>query len=341
MGTIQNFYPNHFKSYRIRYTQTMVQDIPNENEQEEKILNCHQRAHRNAQENQLQLCEKYYFPKMHKKMKQLIKQCTVCKENKYDRHPNNQVLIPTPIPSYPGHTVHIDIYSTEGHLVLTLIDKFTKLARAAIINSRSIEDIRRPLRDLLFFFAIPQFVVIDNEKSLNSASIKSMMENELKITIYTVPPYKSEVNGQIERFHSTLTEIMRCLKTDGVARNFEELLERSVNEYNFTIHSTTGKKPIELFFGRAPNITPEGFERTRLSTIEKIKEKQNKDMAFHNQNRKPIKIYHPGQIIYVKHNKRLGSKLTVRYKKEIVKLNHNTVVVTESGKTIHKSNIRN
>jgi hypothetical protein len=341
MGRIQLLYPIHFATYKMRLTQLIVTDVENENNQEEVILQIHQRAHRNEKENRLQILEKYYFPKMSKKIRQLIKQCTVCKENKYERFPNNHEMNPTPIPNYPGHTLHIDIYSTERNLVLTAIDKFTKLAQAKIIKSRSIEDVKRPLRDLLFHFGGPEFVVIDNEKSLNSASIKFMMEDELKIKVYKTPPYKSEVNGQIERFHSTLSEIMRCLKADGIGRNFQELLERSVNEYNHTVHSTTGKKPVVLFYGRIPNITPENFEKARLSNIEKLKLKQEQDMAFHNKKRSPVKMYEPGQIIFVKHNKRLGSKLTFRYKKEIVKENKNSTVLTMSGRIIHKSHIRN
>lgn len=53
----------------------------------------------------------------------LIKQCQVCKEGKYDRHPTNPEITETPIPEFPGHTIHIDIFSTEQKLVLTAIDK--------------------------------------------------------------------------------------------------------------------------------------------------------------------------------------------------------------------------
>lgn len=341
MGTIQEIYPVHFNDFKIRFTQTLVEDLVDETDQQEKMITIHQRAHRNSQENRKQLLEKYYFPRMNRKMNLFVKQCMVCKENKYDRRPNNQFLQTTPIPNFPGHTLHIDIYSTEKNLVLTAIDKFTKLAQAKIIKTRSIEDIKRPLRDLLFLFNVPENVVIDNEKSLNSASIKSMMQDELKIKIFTVPPYKSEVNGQIERFHSTLSEIMRCLKSENPNRTFEELLERSVNEYNFTIHSVTGKKPVELFYGRTPHITPKEFENARLSNIEKLRQKQDRNLDYHNKNRKPVKDYEPGQIIFVKHNVRLGSKLTRRFDKEIVRENKNTTVITETGRTIHKTNIRN
>ena len=140
MGKIQEIYPQHFRDYRIRFTQKLVEDIPNETEPDEKILKIHRRPHRNAEENRIQLLEHFYFPKISSKIKTLVSRCTICKENKYDRHPNKPLLNPTPIPNYPEHTVHIDIFSTEKQLVLTAVDKFTKFTRAKIIPSRSIED---------------------------------------------------------------------------------------------------------------------------------------------------------------------------------------------------------
>lgn len=341
MGLIQEIYPPYFNNYKIRFTQVEVTDVIEQSEQENIILETHKRAHRNSNENRIQILEKYYFPKMSAKIKKIVSQCTTCKENKYDRHPNNPIIKATPIPQYPGHILHIDIYSTERNLVLTALDKFSKFAQARPLKSRAIEDIRHPLRELLFFYGVPKFVVIDNEKSLNSASITFMMHDQLNIEVFQTPSYKSEVNGQVERFHSTLSEIMRCLKTDGIHRSFEELLERTVYEYNSSVHSTINRKPIDIFYGRNVSTDPDQFERCRHETIERLRAKQEKDITYHNKKRQPEKDYEVGQTIYVKHNKRHGSKLTIRYKKEIVQENKPSVVITKSGRTIHKSNIRN
>ena len=75
-----------------------------------------------------------------------------------------------------------------------------------------------------------------------------MIENEFGIKIFRTAPYTSCSNCQIERFNSTLQEIMRCLQTEKIHRSYHELLDRSVNEYNLSIHTVTGKKPIEAFF---------------------------------------------------------------------------------------------
>ena len=278
MLKIQSIYPLHFSNYRIRFTQLIVEDIANKDHQNRIIIEQHNRAHRNEKENRIQILEKYYFPGMAKQIKAITKLCRTCKENKYDRHPNNPKLEATPLPNYPGQTIHIDIFSTDKQKVLTSIDKFSKLVAIRKIEGKSIECIKNPLRELIFYYGVPKNIVFDNEKSFNSHSIKFMLENEFKINIFTAPPYTSEVNGQIERVHSTLAEIMRFLKQEHAGKNFDELLELYVNEYNHSIHSFTGKKPVDLFFSR-PTKT---LEEIRNETIEKLKAKQQKDLEFHN-----------------------------------------------------------
>lgn len=68
------------------------------------------------------------------------------------------------------------------------------------------------------------------------------------------------------------------------------------------------KKPVELFYDKRANMSSEEIDKIRQVNIEKLVIKQNKDIEIHNRNRKPVKNYKTGDIIYVRHNKRLGSK---------------------------------
>lgn len=317
MGKIQELYPLHFLKYKIRLTQVMVDDIISKEEQENIIIRVHDRAHRNCKENRTQILERYYFPSMANKIKKIIKKCVICKENKYDRHPMKPQIQPTPIPRCPGQIVHLDIFVVGKELVLTAIDKFSKYAMAKPIKSRAAEDIRQPLRDILFSL-IPETLVMDKEKS--------MIENEIGTQIFRTAPYTSCSNGQVERFHSTLQEIMRCLQCEKIHRSFQELLERAVKEYNFSVHTVTGKRPMEIFFGRRVSSSPELLEKDRQETVKKLSEKQATDLAYHNKNRSFPKEYVKGEEIFVKINKRLGNKLSATYRKEIVAQNYNTTV---------------
>lgn len=85
MAKLQNIYPSHFNTFKIRFSQNRIIDLEKDSDQEEEILKTHNRAHRNAYENQKQIAEKYYFPRMKAKITNIVKQCRVCKEEKYDR----------------------------------------------------------------------------------------------------------------------------------------------------------------------------------------------------------------------------------------------------------------
>lgn len=340
LGKLQDIYSTHFGKYKVRYCRTIVKDIISDIEQQSEILKEHKRAHRHAKENKTQLLRKCYFPKMQAKITKIVRQCKICQENKYERHPKKLILKHTPLPDYPGQIIHLDIYHTNGKVIMTALDKFSKYAQAKILKSRAAEDIKNPLQELMISFGTPESIVIDNEKSLNSSVITFMLEDQLGIKIYRTPPYTSSVNGQVERFHSTLTEIMRCLHAEKIYESFEELLNNSINKYNHSIHSTTNRKPIEEFFGRKVPLDPLLQRKDRLTAIKKIYDKQVKDLKTHNKNRTEPKTYKPGDIIFIKGNKRLGNKLTPRYKQEIVKIDNGGTIQTESHRIVHKNLIK-
>lgn len=111
MEKIQQVYPQHFSNIRCCFTQTMLRDITSENIQENLIIQEHKRAHRSVRENKAQLLNKSYFPKMFSKIERIVKLCSVCREQKYDRHPPKTEIKPTPIPSYPGEIVTLTFFN--------------------------------------------------------------------------------------------------------------------------------------------------------------------------------------------------------------------------------------
>lgn len=73
----------------------------------------------------------------------------------------------------------------------------------------------------------------------------------------------SEINGIVERFHSTLTEIFLCIKDKYKDLSNKEIYKIATSLYNTTIHSATKLKPVEIFYG-----IKEGDERPmNLETI--------------------------------------------------------------------------
>jgi len=112
-----------FPGTTFKYSKTFVQDITDKTEQKEIIVTEHNRAHRAAQENVKQILRDYFFPKMLRLASEVTLNCKTCSMAKYSRHPTKQTVGQTPIPSYAGEILHIDIFSTDGNLFLTCIDK--------------------------------------------------------------------------------------------------------------------------------------------------------------------------------------------------------------------------
>ena len=163
---------------------------------------------------------------MRAKVEKIVEQCRTCKLNKYDRHPCKHAMQCTLIPEYAGHIVQIDIYHTNKQLIIIAIDKFSKYALIKLIKSRATEDLKQPLRDDIISLGIPKVIIFDSEKSFNYILITLMLTNQFNVEIHKIPPYKSCSNGQVERFHSTLTEIIRCLKSENTHESFVELLDK-------------------------------------------------------------------------------------------------------------------
>jgi len=165
-----------FSSTSFKYTKSFVQDITDTTEQREIVITEHNRAHRAAQENVKQILRDYFFPKMLRLATEITSNCKTCSMAKYKRHPSRQVT-EAPIPSFVGEIQHVDIFSTDGTLFLTYVDKFSKFATVQAIASRVIVDLKAPLLHILHFFPKSKTIYCDNERSLNSETIKSILPN--------------------------------------------------------------------------------------------------------------------------------------------------------------------
>lgn len=319
-----------FPSTKFIHSEKFVIDIFNENDQQEILAVEHNRAHRSLRENLQQILKDYFFPDIRKKLREMITNCRVCNESKYKRHPPRVEIGKTPIPSYAGEILHVDIYSTDKLHFLTCLDKYSKFAAVFPIKSRAIIDIKEPLIEIINFFKDTKTIVCDNEKSFNSQTIKTLLRNHFKIEIFTIPPFHSTSNGQVERFHSTLTEIARCTKLEQGINDTNELILLSTVKYNRTIHSIIKHKPIEVIHSNSLELKNE--IKTRLL------EGQNKSLTYHNRN-KQTKSYKPGEKVYVRTNKRIGNKFRKLFVEKIIQEDRGSTVLIDD-RIVHKSNLR-
>lgn len=340
---LQKVYADHFSKFKIRITQRLVEDITDTERQFLIIQNEHKRAHRNFAENKEQILEKFYFPKMTKLIKDYTKSCEVCSNNKYDRHPPNPELQPTPIPSYPTEILHIDIMEIKGEKFITCVDKFSKFAKFFHIKNKSVLHIRDKIIKLLHFFSAPKTLVMDNESSFISPIVLNYVEG-LGIKTYFAPPQRSEVNGTIERVHSTIIEMLRCIREEYPDFSIKELLNITVDRYNNTVHSVIKKKPVDIFFGRTERINYQNLTNFKEVVNNDLRNEiaRNQKIQLYRQNakRQKPKTFNVGDVVFKK-NKQIKGKDKPLFIKQTVQKDNKVTITTTDNKRIHKSHLKN
>jgi transposase InsO family protein len=342
LGAIQAIYKDSSTNMKSRYTQTLLEDITDVDQQNIIIQTEHKRAHRNWKENKSQILKKYYFPRMTALTKETAQTCNTCQIAKYTRHPDKPNLQEVPIPTYPSQIVQMDLFTIEKKWFITYIDCFTKYAMVEPIKNRSRIDIQTPFFNMITKLALPEIVVLDNEPSLKSPVIRSKLE-EYGIKVYETPTGRSEVNGQIERLHSTILEIYRCMRSEKSSQTPSARLRLAVEKYNNSIHSVTHMTPHEALFGRKGNFgnTAENNcqrERDTQIILSKLKENQAKTREYHNKNRKNPKHYTEGEEVLMK-NKQIISKHVNPKQVITVKKDQKVTILDSRGHKFHKTDI--
>lgn len=312
-----------FPDIKFIFTPNNNRNITDPSEQEYLMISEHERAHRHYFENFKQLREKYFFPKMKQRMKAYTVNCEICKKQKFDTHPKKQTMNATPIPSHVGEYLQIDVFHAGNRIYYSTIDRFSKFAILRYTENKL--NASEIVEEILQMFPHCKHVMTDNKQIFVSFPMKSLFQRRT-ITHSVTPIKHSTTNAQVERFHRTLIEIARCL-AEQKSLSFEDVIFDAVREYNNTIHSVTNVKPVELFFNSS--------KYPHISDL--IQQSQTSMLKFQNKNR-DYKHFEPGAVIFAKDNRR--DKRSASYNKYTVQEDRDTMIVTTTGKLIHKDNIR-
>lgn len=159
----------------------------------------------------------------------------------------------------------------------------------------------------------------------------------------------------MERFHSTITEIMRIILSKDKDKSSLEAMTDTILTYNNSIHSAIKMTPFELITGHYNEKPPFPIETNvpdsqeylqdhihkynKISRLVYIRNKRIKQEIIDklNKNRKNPPEYKEGDIIYEQNNRR--NKLAPKFSKHIVKQN-NKVTKTTDKRKIHKKKIK-
>lgn len=315
---------NNFPNSKFVFTTVKTENVTDLNERLNIVPEVHKRAHRNAINNYVEARKNYFWPGMKKDFIKYAKTCEICKTQKYERIPTKQPIGETPIPTTVGKSISMDIFHIDNQLYVTSVDRFSKYLILHPIQSKI--KFHEKLEEILTQnYPECESLITDNEAVFLSNASKMVLQ-KYKIVHITTPVQHSTSNGEVERTHGTLIEIIRCLTKENGTSSSEEIFN-AAKAYNETIHSVTKEKPITV------RQNPSKYQNIR----EKILANQKKILKYHNKN-KENRIFVPNEEIYVKSNRR--RKDADAYKKHIVKLDLGNSIQTTKDKIFHKDSIR-
>lgn len=171
---------------------------------------------------------------------------------------------------------------------------------------------------------------------------------DLNIRVYLTPHHKSEVNGVVERFHSTILELYRIQKQITPESVVPNLVQTVVEKYNNSIHSATSMTPKEIVFGKTRNtdqpIDPDRLEEIRRKRYDDVllnlTKTQERQLSTFNKERPDPPIFVVGKKVFVK-DKIIKAKHKPKFKKHFVQQDNIVTFKNEHNSKLHKSNVKN
>lgn len=266
---IQEVYKTHFNQKgHFVLTQLQVEDVANEQRQDIIINKEHNRAHRGVTEVDNQLKRSYFFPRMTSKIKMVTQTCRMCNMHKYERKPYNIKLSPRPTTDKPFDRVHMDIFQINRHNFLSLVDSFSKHAQMIFMETKNLTDVKTALADYFGIYGTPRKIITDHETTFMSLQLKNYLD---ALNIELAYASCSESNGQVEKTHSTIIEIINTNKYKFPDIDTTALVKLAISLYNSSIHSATKFTPNEVIFNNNNLLDPNQIEDNSQKVYVKVK----------------------------------------------------------------------
>nr|CAH7748134.1 unnamed protein product [Callosobruchus chinensis] len=157
-----------------------------------------------------------------------INNCDLCQTAKYDRQPPKIIFSLTSTPKQPLELLFLDTFRFSNAKFSTIIDVFYKYTQAYIL-----------------------------EPICTASTIYEVAQNtKTQLQSHFATPNNSNSSSPINRFHSTLLEILRILRLKYPKLSPKDLIQQAILAYNSTIHSVTKQRPFDLINERLDALDP-------------------------------------------------------------------------------------
>ena len=147
-------------------------------------------------------------------------------------------------------------YNDSRRYILTYVDLLSKYCAARAITKKTAVNVNTALAEILDAMPKgwrPKTIQADNGKEFATLMEKSLDQRGIKL-IHS-QAYNPRTQGAIERFNRTLKSALFALMTRDKASRWLDYLQPLIDNFNNSVHESTGYKPIDLM--RRPQLQKE------------------------------------------------------------------------------------
>ncbi len=206
------------------------------------------------------LTRTYYWPNMHKEVKQYVTSCLPCQANKPSSQQPMGLLQPLPIPERRWEQVSMDLITQlprthTGHdAIVVFVDKMSKLVHYAATTT----NVTAPQLASIFFHTVvrhhgvPSSIVSDRDARFTSVFWRALWQ-QLGTKLAMSTAYHPQTDGQTERANRTLEDMLRAYVSYR-QDDWDQHLTAAEIAYNNSVQASTGYSPFFLNSGQHPNL---------------------------------------------------------------------------------------
>lgn len=325
-------------------------------------------GHRGIQQTIKRIQCQYDWEGLKQDVTEFINKCTSCQVNKISNRNTKQPMIISTTASEPFEKVFIDVVGPltrtfDGNAyILTMQCDLTKFSIATpMANKESNTVAYHFVTSFVCIHGMPQRLVSDQGTEFLSRVFTETCKL-IGIKHSTTSPYHPQANGALERSHRTLGEYLRHY-VDVNQQNWDSYVPYAMFVYNSSVHSSTGKQPYELLYGKTllvPNSLTKAPEarynyddyQTELKqklreshqiARERLIQKKQKTKLDYDQTARSVDI-HVGDRVLLQDKARKG-KLSAKWlgPYQVLELNCNDNVTILRGKKktkVHKNLVK-
>lgn len=293
----------------------------------EKVLSLAHEGHPGVHMMKSHLRLSVWWPKIDKDVEMYVKKCRGCTLVSAPEAP--EPMVRRDLPSGPWEDLAIDFLGPlpEGQFLLVVIDYYSRYFEVVEMNSITAASTSEALRTIFSRFGVPITITADNAPQLSEDCEEfSAFCQSYGVKLINTVPYWPQMNGEVERQNRTILKRLRISQELG--QDWRAELQKFLLTYRASIHSTTGRSPAELLFGRRIRTKLPHLVNSRLNDEETryhdIMQKEKGKEYSDNKRRAEIREILVGDNVLLKRMKR-DNKLSTEY------INEEFVVLSKRG----------